>query len=59
MLKFPSTPKWASLAPDFEEVDEQVQYIEQEDEFDQDNDYLKKDQNKFETDISAGPYDTR
>lgn len=47
-------PKWASLAPDFEEVDEQVQYIEQEDEFDdQDNDYLKKDQNKFETDIKV------
>ncbi|SGZ39147.1 related to COMPASS component SWD1 [Hanseniaspora guilliermondii] len=45
-------PKWASLAPDFEEVDEQVKYIEQEDEFDeQDNDYLKRDQNKFETEI--------
>lgn len=46
-------PKWASLAPDFEEVDEQVQYIEQEDEFDeQDNDYLKRDQNKFENEIT-------
>lgn len=46
-------PKWASLAPDFEEVDEQVQYLEKEDEFDEfDEDLIKKDQIKFENEIT-------
>ncbi|KAL6926897.1 hypothetical protein ACO0SA_003978 [Hanseniaspora valbyensis] len=46
-------PKWASLAPDFEEVDEQVEYIEKEDEFDEfDEDLVKKDQIKFENDTT-------
>ncbi|XBW36080.1 hypothetical protein QEN19_001655 [Hanseniaspora menglaensis] len=46
-------PKWASLAPDFEEVDEQVNYVEKEDEFDEfDEDLIKKDQLKFENEIN-------
>ena len=36
-------PKWSALAPDFEEIDENIEYLEKEDEFDVSNDDISEE----------------